>query len=338
MLETGIMTARGFLDRSDSSVKWRRLLRAWVPIVSQEARWYWNLCHIQGMCDRVRGLLCDVLRDFLRDEGLRCVTWNPRELTVCPDDSIVAGQHIGTYCAGSYPLYKWMRVNGQRPSWRPKDIDIFFVYARQPPTNGEWSVAERLYWQQCRAWLSAFKTKVLKEETDDGTWGAIRELNRHSLSVPPGRDARYGPRREENERTAYDKNDDQSPSMIYQIKDYEIAFRCHDSTFEQVAIFSFILWRDYTTDEPTIQHVFDSFDMNVCQVGIAPHIDGSVTAFDGTVLALAPCTQRIAQDIANLRARTVKKTPKRKERKQKYRDRGFEFDSHDSTPSIRTPS
>ena len=322
-LAAGLATARKFVDTSDASVKWSRLLRAWVPRVYNEDGWFERL-RLVRMHAIVRVLLLQNLCPIIRDEGVRCAKWSQTEYAFTPREKTVAERNIALYCAGSYPLHKWMERTGQRQQWEPGDVDFFFVYTRTPPSNGEWNDAESIYEEQVQSWIEDFRRYVLKNSTSSCKRN-IRELSRHRLSIPPGHDDRFGVRRENNETLAYGQ-DDYRTNMIYKIKDFEILFGA-----ERLAIFSFIFWRDYTTDTPSLAQVYDSFDINICQVGISPAIttlnpdDNTVVAMDGTTLVIAPRSEDIGTGITQKVGRIVKKDPRGRSRRQKYLQRGFEI-------------
>ena len=209
---------------------------------------------------------------------------------------------------GSFALYSKLREMGERPSWQPGDLDFYFVapavrsYGAQsygPVTgdvdHGEDNTAVRVLrdvWKR-RVALSSFDQEWDRD-------APFKFVDTKELSV----NRAYPPSRE-----------GLSPIAVYDVK---LELPCLDAGGRACGLstsaVSFIQLEATSLESCSIKAVIDSFDINVCAVGMLPRGSGRVD------YVIAPEVEQA------IRSKTMRLRPQHGTtpgRVEKYQSRGF---------------
>ena len=315
---------------------WRRYLTGWVEK---------HLCAGDEWVHRLRrfvlgqvpeAIFPDILRLYLFRAGLNVMPWSTP-----PENAILCA-------AGSYPLHAWMMWQNQVLPWTPGDVDLYFAH---PRGDDDAETVYRLgYDEVIRMWCDRFVREVLKEDPDGRR--SLKEITRGTGA--------YQRNREPGVPVAVRRND--VLFDIAKIRNFTIIppkppkpprppifstdgrrMMHHgwlsdddDDDVMDLPIFSFLRWRDHRDTPSSLDHVLESFDIDVCQVGIerndVPPDLGPYTIDDGDV-RLRPLNPRVATAILNRTATLLRSPDARiKKRITKYQQRGFVF------PNLTTSS
>ena len=196
--------------------------------------------------------------------------------------------------AGSFALYDKLRSMGERPPWRPDDLD-FYAVTNGPVTGVHGSDAVLVLREARKRRVSL---NLFDQEWDRNApfkWVHTKELSVNSMYPPP--------------------SDGLSPIAVYDVK---LELPCLDAGGRACSLstsaVSFIQLAAASPAKCSIQAVIDSFDINVCAVGMLPRGFGEVD------YVVAPDVEQA------IRSKTMRLRPQHNTtpgRVEKYQSRGF---------------
>ena len=329
---------------------WRQVVERWVRgcLVKQQ-KWVESLSKVRlGAPGKVA--LEAALGKYLREAGLKVFPW---DLRGNPDFDRLQGR-CAFFSAGSHPLHTYMSTTAE-PNWTPGDVDIYAAFSGSHNYNLIFKQSSfRVYRYAISVWITRFERDVLKDS-------ATTELRKphsypeHIMSTL--------------EEDRADVNDHESPHYsqdnpesvranvqlrrvalgvsIFQIRDFKVdASYLKDKTEDphvgtmttlaelKLPLFSFIHWRDLRTPTPTLDRLLQSFDIDVCQVGMELRKNNdshlaeapSFVSADGDIIDIRPLNDAVAHNIRQRTAHVIIPYPVQTLlRFKKYSQRGFTF-------------
>ena len=344
---------------------WRRYLRAWVPTLCAGKKWVSRMAKFR-IGDLVKPIFIDVLRRHIFRAGLQLIPWQQNENhLVC-----AAGSYPLHEWLTRYPDFQQLGATTPQVAWTPGDVDIYFVHHHDVNDDdsddedddddehpAQESAVRHAYNEMIRVWCEASERDVLKEDrlSDDRS---LRELALKYEMYPgmrPPRDARL-PAMEERD---FNHRDHRRPRLDFDIRTIRnfavtntkiipgdaMILETTQSNDQHVLInyetiklptFSFLRWRDHRQKMPSLNRVLESFDIDVCQVGIEAASSSSENDYDVprdpyTIthdnVQLRPLNSRVATAILHGTATILLPAHLTSQNRiQKYQSRGFRFD------------